>query len=115
MSDTYDITIEQEATFTLEVQWKDADGVAIDMTGYAVYAQGRLYTDATVLGWSISTVDGGIVLVALTGTMTMTISAAVTSALSGGDGVWDLLVVSDTESHRLLAGAYSVTGSVTRI
>lgn len=81
-----DLTIQQNATFSVALQLKDSTGTALNMTGYTVAAQvwsaGRLskITDLTFT-WTAQ----------LTGQFKLSLTAAQTT-LIGPDGVWDMLV-----------------------
>lgn len=83
---TLDVTVQQNATFSLALQFKDSTGVAMNMTGYSVAAQiwssdrASKFSDLQFAWTSQST-----------GQFTLTLAATQTGKL-GADGVWDLLV-----------------------
>lgn len=81
-----DLTIQQNATFSVALQFKDSTGAALNMTGYTVAAQvwsaGRSSKIADLtFAWVAQT----------TGQFKLSLTAAET-ALIGPDGVWDVLV-----------------------
>jgi hypothetical protein len=83
---TFDISIQQNASFDLVFQFKNNVGVAIDMTGYTVLAQlwtaskGKKICDFTTTWLNRST-----------GIVKLSIPYVSTSEI-GNDGVWDVLV-----------------------
>jgi hypothetical protein len=83
---TYDITIHQGATFSLDLQYKDSTGTGVDMTGYQVAAKlvDRLNT-ALVTNFVVSWVDQSI------GKFRLKIPAAVTSGISS-ECQYDVLI-----------------------
>lgn len=83
---SYDITIQQGATFSQSFQFKDANGDPLDMTGYSITAEvweeekRSKYADFTV-AWI--TQNEGEFLISLTADQTHTIPQS---------GYWDILV-----------------------
>ena len=73
----YDITIHQGATFSLDLQYKDANGNGVNMAGYSVAGKlvNRLNT-ATVATFSTSWVDQSI------GKFRIKLAAATTAAIT---------------------------------
>ena len=120
----YDITIDQGATWNLEVQWQDSTGTGVNMTGYDVRAQIRtnyaskggtelvnlaldplLLPNTTGISWSDAT----------KGSFWLTISSTDTGELPAGLLVWDLEAESaGGEVTRLLMGSVTVRAEVTR-
>lgn len=113
MSKRHDITVEQGATFTLQVEWKDADGDPINLTGYTSAMQIRRTYGAPAL---LTLASGGAISIdAAAGKLTVTIPAATTAALAAPmQGVYDLEVTTGTTVYRLLEGSVLVTPEVTR-
>lgn len=113
---TYDITIEQGATFLMNVLWKDSAAVPIDLTNYTARMQVRYkYNSADAL-LDMSTTDGSIVLGGVAGTIAVTGAAADTAAIDVKTGVYDL-EMTDTVTGivtRLLEGCATITPEVTR-
>ena len=107
---------EQGATFRRVLTWKDADGVAQNLTGYTARMQVRDTVDDTagpVL--TLTTENGRISLGGVAGTVTLLVDATTTAALTPEQYVYDLEVVSSTGFvTRLVQGTFIVSGEVTR-
>ena len=115
LGNSFDLTINQGATFELTVTWKDSAGTAINLTGYSARMQVReTYSSSTSI---VSLTSGaGITLGGAAGTIAIVISATTTAALTAPfSGVYDLeLVSAGGVVTRLLQGAATVTPEVTR-
>jgi hypothetical protein len=120
----YNFTIEQGATYTVEIQYKDANNNPINLTGYSGRMQIRpsagsntsylclsssLQSDGTGLNFSGS---AGINPPA-SGTIGIYISAATSSALTFNEGVYDLEIASGSFVARLLQGNVQLSKEVT--
>ena len=83
---THDITIHQGATFSLELQYRDATGTGVDRTGYRVEGKvaNRLNT-AEVATFVLSWIDQ------TTGSFKLKIDAADTALLTS-EGQYDVLI-----------------------
>ncbi len=114
MAQTYDITIEQGATFSLVVEWKDPDGDPIDLTGYTAAMQVRRTFGGPVLV-SLASPSSGITIAAALGKLSIEISRTATAALSAPiQGVYDLEVSTGSTTYRLVEGRVFVTPEATR-
>jgi hypothetical protein len=107
------LTIEQGATFSRTIVLKDSDDVAVDLTGYSVAGQLRpTYSSNTAYDFDIEITD------AAAGTITWTMDAATTSAISTvskAKFVYDLELTNGSgEVERLLFGDVEITPEVTR-
>ncbi len=115
LGNRYDLEIKQGATLSLTATWKDSNGAAVNLTGYTARAQVReTYAASSAI---ISLTDtAGITLGGSAGTITLTVSATATAALTAPwAGVWDLELVSGGGVvTRLLEGAATVTPEVSR-
>lgn len=83
---TYDITIQQNATFSKTFQFKTSDGLPFNLTGYTVDAE--LWTEGKgvkLADFTVAWVDRSA------GKFTISLPTATTSAL-GSDGYYDILV-----------------------
>lgn len=111
----YDILIEQGATFRLNLTWRDANGVLVDLTNWSARMQIRESINDAEAVVDLSSPSAGIVLGGTAGTITVTIPAAQTAALAIRRGVYDL-EVQDSAGNvtRLLQGAVEVSPEVTR-
>lgn len=120
----YNLLIEQGATFEIELQYKDSNGVAVDLTGYS----GRLQIRPSIgsptaylcLSSSLNADGTGLNFSGSNGTTPPTsgsigvyISAATSSMLTFNTGVYDLEIQSGTFVTRLLQGNVQLSKEVT--
>ena len=111
---TYDILIEQGATFSQVVTYKES-GVAVNLTGYTARMQVRSTLESATSVVELTTANSRITLGGAAGTITLTISATDTAALTAGRGVYDLELVSGSGIvTRLLQGVCTISRNVTR-
>lgn len=109
------MVIDQGATLSRTVTWKDSAKTPINVTGYSARMQVRPEITSTVLTLELTTANSRIALGGVLGTVTLTVSAADTSALVPGRYVYDLELVSGAGVvSRLLMGNFVVRGEVTR-
>lgn len=108
-------TIDQGATWQLEVQYLDDNDVPVDLTGYTAAMQ--LRTDYLVepANLTLTTSNGGIVITANTGTIMITATASQTYGLSAGIYVYDLELTLNNYKERLIQGMLTVAGEVTNV
>lgn len=116
---TYDFigdnAFEQGATLNRRFIWKDANGVAINLTGYTARMQIRQNVKATAVLLDLNTANGGIVLGGAAGTIDLAATAAAMAALTWKNGVYDLELVSPTGVvTRFLTGSVELSPEVTR-
>ncbi len=76
----YDITIEQGADWRLVLTWKDAAGDPMQLNGYTGRMQVRETWNSKTKIFELTTGNGGIVLDAANGGITLHLPAAVTTA-----------------------------------
>ena len=111
---TYDILVEQGATFSQVITYKEA-GVAVNLTGYTARMQVRSTLESATTVVELTTANGRIALGGTAGTISLTISATDTAALTSGRGVYDLELVSGSGIvTRLLQGVATISRNVTR-
>jgi hypothetical protein len=111
---TYDILIEQGATYSQVITYKDA-GVAVNLTGYTARMQVRATLESASTLVELTTANSRIALGGTAGTISLTIAAADTAALTAGRGVYDLELVSGSGIvTRLLQGVATISRNVTR-
>lgn len=111
---SYDITIEQGATFSKTLVYKDSAGVAMDLTTVTVArAQMRATAaSATAVNFTV-VVSGSPTLGTLLWTMSATNTAALTPTTT--DWVYDLEIEYSTGVvKRLIEGSVTVVAEVTR-
>lgn len=121
----YCFIIEQGATLSLELQYKDGNGNPIDLTGYSGRMQLRPTIDSNTVYISLSSslnADGtGLNFSGSNGSTPTTsgsiglyISAASSSQLTFDTAVYDLEIVSGSTVNRLLYGDIKLSKEVTR-
>ena len=105
------MTIDQGTDFSSAIDVTDADGDAVNLTGYTVAGQIRkTYTSSTAvnLTCAVSNATSGIVSVALT--------AAQSNAMKAGRYVYDVEITSSGGAKtRVLEGQVEITPGVTQI
>jgi len=111
----YDITIEQGATFRLDLVWRDSNNNPVDLNGYSARMQVRAsYTDS-VVQLNLTSSNGAIVLGGALGTIVVTGAATATDDIPIRAGVYDLeLEASDGTVTRLVQGKVRISPEVTR-
>ena len=113
MAGSYDLEIEQGATFSLLMTWT-ISSVPVNLTGYTARLQARIDVDETSTILSLTTASG-ITLGGAAGTITLDRSAAQTAVLPQGQYVYDLeLESSGGVVTRLLQGELDISAEVTR-
>lgn len=115
MAATYDFTIEQGTSQTVNFVWKDSAGNPVDLTGFTARAQVRkTYSTADYL-ISLTTEDSGITLGGAAGTVVLHFTPAKTTPVTAKSGVYDVeLVSSDGTVTRLVQGAVDFSPEATR-
>lgn len=115
MASTLDITAEQGATFRRVLALKDADNVAIDITGAVVNMQVRRDLTSPDVILEASTTNGRITIVGATGTITIVVLAADMEAIASS-GIYDLFVqFLAGDRVRILKGLFTVERAVTDV
>jgi tRNA threonylcarbamoyladenosine modification (KEOPS) complex Pcc1 subunit len=112
----YTLTIEQGATLNLVLTYKDSSGNLVNLTGYTARMSLRATFDAAAAILSLTTENSRISLGGAAGTITLTISATDTAALTAPQsGVYDLELVSGSAVvTRLIQGTFTVTPEATK-
>ena len=110
MASISNIFIDQGATFTTTVTVTDANGDAVNLSGYSVAAHIRktfLSSSATAFTATISNASSGEITISLSPTQT--------TALEAGRFVYDVLITaSGGTKTRVVEGQVTVNPSVTR-
>lgn len=107
-----DLDCYQGASFDYTLTWK-TNGTAVNLTGYSARMQVRQTADATATVLSISN-GSGITLGGTAGTVLLEASATTTAALTAGQYVYDLELVSGAYVTRLVEGNFVIYSEVTK-
>ena len=121
----YSFIIEQGATTNLNVQWTDASGSAVDLTGYQARMQIRPGIEASDVYISLSSslspdgtglnLNGSDGVTPLeSGSVGIYISAYSSSLLNFTEAYYDLEMINGREVTRLLEGKVRLSKNVTR-
>ena len=111
----YNATIDQGSVWSVIFVYKDPSDNPINLTGYTAAMQLRQSYDSTAADLTLTTANGGIVIIGATGTVTVTATDEQTEALSPGYYVYDLELVSGANVSRLVQGQITVAEQVTRV
>ena len=106
------LTVEQGATFSKRLIWRDSKKRAVTLTGYTARMQIRAASDSAPLLFELSTQNGRITLPG-NGVIQLEISVADTFNVEGG--VYDLVLFAPNgDRYRLVQGKVVVSVAVTR-
>lgn len=109
----YNFTLDQGSTWTLQIVYKDSNGVAVNLTGYTAEMQVRRKFDSDTSVLTLSTSNGGITIVPLTGTLNL-LATDEQADIDPGLYVYDLELSIGGVRTRLIQGTVTVSGEVTR-
>jgi hypothetical protein len=109
----YNFTLDQGSTWTLQIVYKDSNGNPVNLTGYTSEMQIRRKFDSDTPVLTLSTSNGGITIVPLTGTLNL-IATDEQAAIDPGFYVYDLELSIGGVRTRLIQGQVTVSGEVTR-
>jgi hypothetical protein len=103
------ITIDQGADFSTEIDVLDDNGDVVNLTGYSGAAQMRKhYTSSTSTNFTVAVNESG-------GTVTLSMNAATSATVTPGRYVYDCELTSAGNTvSRLVEGIVTVTPQVTR-
>lgn len=106
-----ELTIEQGANLTSTITVSDSQGDAVNLTTYSASAQLRKSYYSSSANTLTATITGNA-----NGQITMSMTAANTSALTPGRYVYDLIITNSTDNSktRVVEGTAVVLPSVTR-
>lgn len=111
----YNATIDQGATWSVVVTYKDSTGAVINLTGYTAAMQVRQQYSSADADLTLTSPSGGIVITGATGVVTITMTATQTAALEEGFYVYDVELTSGSYKDRLIQGQLTVAPEVTRV
>jgi hypothetical protein len=112
MSAKFNVVCDQATTFNFQFVIQD-DGVPWNLNGYTGTMTVRPFVGASTTTIVASTDNGRMVLDAALGRVTITISSALTGAISAARYSYDLVLDSGSVVTRILEGKFVVTGAVT--
>ena len=114
LAGTYKITCDQGATFERVITVRDSTGTPMNLTGYTARMQVRPEIESSTTLVELTTANGRITLGGVLGTITLSMNAATTAAITD-DGVYDLEIISSGGAvHRVLKGRFVLDLEVTR-
>jgi uncharacterized protein YndB with AHSA1/START domain len=106
--------VDQNATFSFVVEYKDDNGNAIDLTGASAKMQVRDVKGGTKLAVTLTSPSGGIVINGPLGKITVTLTPTQTNKLFYPKSVYDIMVIdSNANKIKLLEGFMTLNRSVT--
>jgi len=109
-----DFLMPKGSTFSRTLTWK-ISGSAVDLTNYTARMQARTSHVSTTTVLDLTTANSKIVLGGTAGTITLTLSAADTAAITQSSLAYDLeLVSAGGVVTRLVEGQIVLTPEVTR-
>ena len=112
MSAKYNLVCDQATTFNFQFQILN-DQTPWNLNGYTGTMTVRPFVGASTTTVVASTANGRMTLDQSNGRITVTLSAAITGAISAGRYAYDLVLDSGSTVTRILEGKFIVTGAVT--
>lgn len=110
----YDIKIQQNQDWVLEMQWLDGDDSPIDLSNYSAFMQIREYTTSETIAVELSTENEKITLDD-SGNISLSLNHNDTKNLKFTEYVYDIILISDMNSRfKILEGNVIVNRGVTR-
>lgn len=106
----HDFEIEQGTTFTKDIVYKPG-GVAANLTGYTATLIAKCNKQDTDKVLDLST-PTELVLTPLTGTLTISLTATETAALSFKSAYYELVIINGTYKKRILEGKVTLSPGV---
>jgi len=106
--------VDQNATFSFVVEYKDENGNAIDLTYASAKMQIRDVKGGTKLAVTLTSPSGGIFIDGSLGKLTVTLTPTQTNKLFYPKSVYDIMVIdSNANKIKLLEGFLTLNRSVT--
>jgi hypothetical protein len=106
--------VDQNATFSFVIEYKDNNGDAIDLTGASAKMQVRDTKGGAKLAVTLTSPSGGIVIDPVNGKLTIKMTPTQTNKLFYPKSSYDLMVVdSNGNKIKLLEGFMTLNRSVT--
>jgi hypothetical protein len=106
--------VDQNATFSFIVEYKDNNGLPIDLTGSTAKMQVRDLKGGSKLAFTLTSPSGGIVITPLLGKLTIKMTPTQTNKLFYPKSSYDIMVTdSNSNKIKLLEGYMTLSRSVT--
>jgi hypothetical protein len=106
--------VDQNATFSFIVEYKDNNGLPIDLTGSTAKMQVRDTKGGSKLAFSLTTPAGGITITPLLGKLTIKMTPTQTNKLFYPKSSYDIMVTdSNGNKIKMLEGFLTLSRSVT--
>jgi len=106
--------VDQNATFTFIVEYKDNTGAAINLTGASAKLQVRDTKGGTKLAFTLTSPSGGITIDAPNGKLTVRMTPTQTNKLFYPKSSYDLMLTdSNSIKTKLVEGFLTLSRSVT--
>jgi hypothetical protein len=106
--------VDQNATFSFVVEYKDNNETAIDLTGASAKMQVRDVKGGSKLAVTLTSPSGGIVINGPLGKLNVTLTPTQTNKLFYPKSVYDIMVIdSNGNKIKLLEGFMTLNRSVT--
>jgi hypothetical protein len=106
--------VDQNATFSFIVEYKDNNGLPINLTGATAKMQVRDTKGGAKLAFSLTSPSGGIIIDPLNGKLTIKITPTQTNKLFYPKSSYDIMITdSNANKIKLLEGFMTLSRSVT--
>ena len=106
--------VDQNATFSFIVDYKDPDGDAIDLTGASAKMQVRDTKGGSKLAFTLTSPSGGITIDPTNGQLTISITPTQTNKLFFPKSSYDIMLTdSNSNKVKILEGFMTLSRSVT--
>ena len=106
--------VDQNATFSFIVEYKDNNGLPIDLTGSTAKMQVRDTKGGSKLAFSLTSPAGGITITPLLGKLTIKMTPTQTNKLFYPKSSYDIMVTdSNANKIKLVEGFITLSRSVT--
>jgi hypothetical protein len=106
--------VDQNATFTFIVEYKDNNGLPIDLTGSTAKMQVRDTKGGTKLAFTLTSPSGGITIDGPNGKLTMKMTPTQTNKLFYPKSSYDIMLTdSSTNKIKIIEGFLTLSRSVT--
>lgn len=107
----YNICAKENTNFKLQLNWKDATGTTVNLTGYAAQLVVRYQPDSPAATLDCSAANGLIVLAGTPYNIVVSVDKATMAALPAGEYVYDLVLTGGGEDYPLFTGKFTITNN----